>query len=287
MKKILVIGARGKTGQHVVTELVLRGAAVLAASRTPEQFDIHGVGCVRFDWNDVSTWLPALENVDGVYLVKPQSGQVVEIVTRFLALMKTVGTIRLVMLSECAAQTRSDDITERQVEIAVEASGLEWTILRPNWYMEDIVDGVFFGAMIRNKRTIVMTTGGASIAWVDTRDVANVAAEVLYSGGLPSQALELTGPEALTLDQLAERISAVTGDRVQAIEESVTQAEARMRSDGFDDDFVAYITRISQSIIAGDTAMVTNDVERITGYPPRTIAAFLSENAALLQPSTR
>ena len=112
MNRILVIGASGKTGRHVVTSLVSRGSTVRAASRRPEQFDIEGAEPTRFDWDDESTWGPALTGVDGVYLVKPQSAEVVEIVARFLDSMKAASADRLVLLSECAAQTRSDDITE-------------------------------------------------------------------------------------------------------------------------------------------------------------------------------
>lgn len=284
MNRILVIGASGKTGRHVVAGLVSRGGTVRAASRKPEQLDIVGADRARFDWDDESTWGPALEGVDGVYLVKPQSADVVEIVARFLDSMKAARAGRLVFLSECATQTRSDDITERHVERVVEASGLEWTILRPSWYMEDIVDDEFFGPMVRNGRIIVMTTGGSATAWIDARDIAEVAAEVLVNGGAAGQALDLTGPEALSLDQLAERISAAAGDHVKAIEESVLEAEARMRADGFDEGFVAYITRIGESIIAGYTATVTGEVERVTGRPPRNIDSFLAEHAARLRP---
>jgi uncharacterized protein YbjT (DUF2867 family)/ketosteroid isomerase-like protein len=284
MKRILVIGASGKTGRHVVAGLLTRGATVRAASRKPEQLDIEGADPTRFDWDDESTWGPALKGIDGVYLVKPQSVNVVEIVARFLDSMKAASAGRLVLLSECAAQTRSDEITERHVERVVETSGLEWTILRPSWYMEDIVDDEFFGGMVRNERIIVMTTGGSATAWIEARDIAEVAAEVLVNGGAAGQALDLTGPEALRLDQLAERISAAAGHPVKAIEESVLEAETRMRSAGLDEDFIAYITRIGESIIAGDTATVTRVVERVTGRPPRSIDAFLVEHAARLRP---
>lgn len=283
MKRILVIGASGKTGRHVVSGLVSRGTTVRAASRRPEQLGIGGADPTRFDWDDESSWGPALEGVDGVYLVKPQSPDVVEVVAKFLDSMKAAGAGQVVLLSECAAQTRSGDITERHVELVVEASDLEWTILRPSWYMEDIVDDEFFGPMIRNDRIIVMTTGGSAIAWIDARDIAEVAVEVLINGGSAGQSLDLTGPEALKLDQLAERISAAAGESVRAIEESVAEAEARMRSDGWDEDLIAYITRIGESIIAGDTASVTGEVERVTGRPPRSIDAFLTEHAARLR----
>lgn len=285
MEKVLVIGAGGKTGRHVVAGLVSKGAKVYAGSRKPEGLRLSGAEAVRFDWDDESTWGPALSGVNSVYLVKPHSPEVVEIVSKFVGRMKVAGARRIVLLSECATQTRADDITERHVERVVEEGGLEWTILRPSWYMEDIVDDEFFGPMVRNDRIIVMTTGGAATAWIDPRDIADVAVEVLLNGGRSGQALDLTGPEALTLQQLAARISAAAGHTVQAIEESVSDAEARMRAAGMDEDFIAYITRIGESIIAGDTATVTGEVKRATGIAPRTIDAYLKENASRLLPA--
>lgn len=283
MNRVLVIGASGKTGRYVVSGLVSRRAVVRAASRKREQLGIEGVESARFDWDDESTWNLALDGISSVYLVKPQSAQVVEIVSRFLDAMKAAGARRVVLLSECAAQTRPDDVTERRVERVVEATDLEWTILRPSWYMEDLVDDEFFGPMVRNDRIIVMTTGGSSTAWIDCRDIGEVAAQVLVNGGSAGRSYDLTGPEALSLVQLAERISAAAGERINAIEESASEAEARMRASGFDEEFIAYITRIGESIIAGNTATVTSEVERLTGRQPRKISAFLSEHAARLQ----
>ncbi|WP_281289212.1 NAD(P)H-binding protein [Leekyejoonella antrihumi] len=284
MSQILVIGASGKTGRHVVTGLITRGATVRAASRTPEKLDLEEVYRVRFDWHDESTWGPAIEGIEGVYLVKPESADVVEVVGRFLEEVKTAGVVRVVLLSEGATQTRPDHIAERHVERVVEASDLEWTILRPSWYMDDLVDEDFFGTMIRNDRVIVMTTGGSATAWIDARDIAEVAAEILVNGGAARQALNLTGPEALTLDQLAKRITATAGP-VEGVEESVAEAQKRMRADGLDEGFVTYITRISESIVEGNTAIVTGEVARVTARPPRNIDTFLAEHESQLRPS--
>lgn len=284
MGRILVTGASGKTGRHVVVGLVSRGTTVRAASRHPEQLGLDRIEATRFDWHDESTWGSALAGVDGVYLVKPHSADVVEVVSKFLVAMKAAGASRLVLLSECAAQTRSDDVTERHVELVVEASDLEWTILRPSWFMQDIVDEAFFGLLVRDDRIIVMTTGGSAIAWIDARDIAEVASEVLVNGGSARQGLDLTGPEGLSLDQLAGRITAAAGDAVVGVEESISEAERRMRADALDEESIAYMTRIAESIVAGNTAAVTTEVKRVTGRQPRDINAFLAEHASQLRP---
>lgn len=287
MSRVFVIGASGKTGQHVVTGLVSKGVRVRAGSRSPEELPVTGADRARFDWYDESTWDSALDGVVATYLVKPESPDVVQVVDRFLAALTAVGANRVVLLSECAAQTRHDDRPERAVERLVESSALEWTILRPSWFMQDIVDDGFFGAMVRQDRKLIMTTGGSATAWIDARDIASVAVEVLLGGRGTRQSLDLTGPEGLTLAQLGERITAATGVPVEAVEESLSEAESRMRADGLPEGFIVYMTQVAESIIAGHTAEVTGHVERLTGQPPRTIDAFLAENKEQLIPLTK
>lgn len=285
MSQVLVIGARGKTGRHVVSGLVSRGVSVKAASRNPDEFvGGHGVP-TRFEWHDDSTWGSALDGVDAVYLVKPESEDVVDVVTQFVSRMQDAGVRRLVLLSECATETRTDEVAERRAELAVEATSLDWTILRPSWFMQDLIDDDFFGPMVRDDGIIVMTTGGSATAWIDARDIAQVAVELLISGGCSQQALDLTGPQALTLSELADHLSAAKGTPVLGVEETVADAESRMRRDGYDEDTVAYLTRIAVSIIEGHTSTVTGHVESITGHAPRILESFLAENEARLQPS--
>jgi Ketosteroid isomerase-related protein len=116
-------------------------------------------------------------------------------------------------------------------------------------------------------------------------DIGEVAAAALVNGVGIREAVYLTGPEALTLDQLAERISAHAGGPIEAVEEPIPAAEARMRADGLDEEFITYITRISQTIVAGDVARTNDEVERLTGRAPGRIDAFLAANATQLAAS--
>ena len=285
MSEYLVIGASGKTGQHAAAGLLMRGASVRAGSRTPQSLPEGPAKPVRFDWTDESSWSGALAGVEGVYLVKPETASVVDIVETFLGLAHDAQVKRLVLLSECAAQTRAEDTPERQVERLVEASPFHWTILRPSWMMQDITDAHFFGDLVRKFRMISMTTGGAATAWIDAFDIGDVAAQVLHGGRYSGQALDLTGPEGLTLDQLAAKISTHAGCNIDAVEESIEDAERRMREEGADEDFIAYITRISTSIMAGDTAEVTDTVRNVLGRAPRSVDTYLQENTNLLKPN--
>lgn len=288
MTTILVLGATGKTGRNLVPALLSRGFEVRAATRNPAGFKgVSEATVVRFDWNDRQTWAAALSGVDAVYLVKPEIEGAGDIVREFLAAMIGAGISRAVLHSEVAAQTRSAMDEERRVELAVEQSDLDWTIIRPNWFVQDLADEHFFGGMIRDEGILTLTTGGSGVAWIDARDIAAVAAELLSDSGLcRHEALTLTGPESLTLEALADRIRVVTGYQVAAVEETLQAADERMKRDGLPEDIAAYLTRLNVSILAGDAAEITDSVEQLTGRPPRSIDTFLAEWAPQLTAHT-
>ncbi|GAA3299974.1 NAD(P)H-binding protein [Glutamicibacter nicotianae] len=285
---ILVLGATGKAGRNLVPALLSRQVEVRAATRNSEAFDgTSNATVVRFDWNDRQTCSAALDGADGVYLIKPESESATDLVSEFLAEMTRAGASRLVLHSEDAAKTRSATDEERRVELVVEQSEFDWTIIRPNWFIQDLDDQYFFGGMIRDKGIIAMTTGGAGVSWIDSRDIAATAVELLCDPSLcRNEAFTLSGPEALTIEALTNRIRSITGHHVVPVEETIDAAEVRMRRDGLPEDLIAYLKRLNASIIAGDTATVTDSVERVTGRPPRSIDNFLAEWAPQLAAQT-
>jgi len=287
MGSILVTKATGTTGRHVVSGLAERGATVKAATRNPSSAAHGNIIPVAFDWDDRATWASALDGTDAIYLVKPESDEVTQIVRDFTRLAEDSGATKIVLLSEIAAETRADDAHELQVERVIDESNLDFAILRPNWFMQDLVDERFFGNLIRQDGVIVMTTGGAATAWIDARDIAAVAVELLLGQNCGKQALTLTGPEALTLEQLTDRVAAVTGAVIQPVEETTEAAEERLKNADAPAGFIEYFSNIGRSIMNGDTAIVTDLVARITGNQPRGLDAFLTEHAPSLQRAGR
>lgn len=283
MGSILVTKATGTTGRYVVRGLAERAVAVKAGSRSPAVAAEGDIVPVRFDWDDRSTWASAVDGTDAIYLVKPESDEVTEIIRDFVHLVEDSGATRIVLLSEIAAETRAGDAHELQVEQIIEQSNLDYAILRPNWFMQDFIDERFFGNLIRREGVIVMTTGDSAMSWIDARDIAAVAVELLIGQNCGKQALTLTGPGAFTLEQLADRISAAAGAVVLPLEEATEAAETRMRNAGAPEQFIEYFSNIGRSIMKGDTAVVTDVVAQITGQQPRSLDAFLAEHAPSLQ----
>jgi uncharacterized protein YbjT (DUF2867 family) len=272
------MGARGKVGQHVMAGLSHRGTGeVRCGTRDPSGVTARSsrTTTVRFDWCDEATWEVALKGVDGVHLLRPPTGMegAPDAVRAFLTMVPSHA--RIVLLSEIDAGRRRVDSPERGIEAAIEDWESPWTILRPNWFLQNLLQGEFLRAL-RDERRIAMPFAGSAVSWIDARDIADVAIEAIDGGGaLDRASLTLTGPRALTLAELADHISQVTGVPIVAENlpmEAVTRSlPAQSR---------AAAERVYATIADEGAAVVTEDVQRATGHAPRSVSSFVGEHSA-------
>lgn len=272
-RTVFVTGARGKTGREVVTQLSERrdNQDKIAVRGGSSQSSPRDATTVAFDWHDPSTWADAVDGVDAVYLMRPDVPDAPELISRLVALTPAA---HIVLLSEQGADTVADGDWVRQVEDAVTLNSAGWTILRPSWFQQVLVDPRYFLDAIRTQRTISLPTGGAPIAWVDTRDIAAVAVRALLEP-VPHHgaAYTLTGPDAVTTATIAHAVSSVIGDQVRALDPPLSQA-----LHGFDPWAVDVVGSMFGRVRDGIFATVTDTVEKVTGHDARTIQQFVAEN---------
>lgn len=267
--RILITGVRGKTGVPLAGLLTARpGVEVRGGSSDPSTVAQAGVVPTAFDWDDRSSWAPALDGVDAVYVVRPDRPEAPEQVAALAA--ATAPDTRLVLLSEREADYPALDRWSLRCERAVRDSGRPWTALRPGWFMQVLDDERFYRGDIE-RGVLPFPSAGASVAWIDARDIAAVAEQALL-GGHEGEALELTGPEALTLPRTAELLTHHLGHRV--VHEDVSMEEALAGTEGFER---ALTEATFERVRAGTFAVVTDTVERITGRPARPLADVLAE----------
>ncbi|MFD0363554.1 NAD(P)H-binding protein [Nocardia sp. GCM10030253] len=272
---VLVLGATGKTGRPVVDALVARGVKVRAASRNPAP-TADGIETVRFDWADRGTWEPALANVDGLYVVGPYAepnGAV--LVRELLAAAPLIR--RVVLLSVLGADLLPDVVPMAGWEADVRDSGKEWTILRPNWFQQNFGEG--FAASLRDTGSLELPAADATLGFVDTRDIADVAAAALTAAGHAGQVYVLTGPESLSHAQAMTILGTSAGRNLQYTPLTADQFAARLRGAGADDNSITWQLGLFTLIRDGVNATVTDTVERITGHPARPLAAYAAEHA--------
>ena len=277
MTRVLVTGVRAKTGLPLAKLLVARpDVEVLGGSSDPSTVSTDGVRPTAFSWDDPAGWPAATKGVDAVYVVRPDRPDAPELIGALLDGLPE--QTHVVLLSEQAADHLAPDAWALRAEHAVRSSGRRWTILRPSWFMQVFTDPRYHLDQVAVRGELTFSSGGASVAWIDARDIAAVAEHALLDPGQAGQVHELSGPAALSLPRTAELLSAATGRPVAHREVPIEDVLAG--SDGFER---ALTELTSRRVHAGSSAVVTDTVERVTGRPSRTLEAFLADARPVLQ----
>jgi uncharacterized protein YbjT (DUF2867 family) len=272
--RVLVTGGTGKTGQLVAKQLALRGIEARVATRNPSSADQ-----VRFEWGDATTHGPALEGVGAVYIVAPVDR------TEHLAVMRpflerAVAQIsgRLVLLS--ASSLEAGDPMMGEVHSWLIDHAPLWTVLRPSWFMQNFTTQHLHS--ILHVGCLYSATEDGRVPFIDAADIAAVGAEVLTDSALSSSDHVLTGPEALTYDEVASAISARMGRPVQHCRLSVDELADRYAALGIPPGYASTLAGMDEAIAKGAEDRITQDVQRITGRPANTFASFLDSQRAFV-----
>ena len=273
MGDVLVTGATGKVGRHVVTGLVEAGEPVRAASRHPSPPD--GATATPFDWADESTWDAALDGADRLFLVAQAEGlfDPTGPVLAFLDRAVAAGVGRVVLLSAMGMEHAPEAIPLRRVELAVEAADVASTVVRPNWFDQNFDTGPFVPAMAQEGR-LPAPTGDATVSFVDTRDIAAVAVAALVDDGHAGQAYTLTGPEALSFGDVARVLSQVWERPLRHDDVEAPQMQSYLEGMGMPGEYAEMLTGMMTQMPSGSAAPVTDDVERVTGRPARSVEEY-------------
>jgi uncharacterized protein YbjT (DUF2867 family) len=273
--RVLVTGATGGVGRSVVEGLLAEGAAVRASSREPARALVPaGVEVAAGDLNEPDSMARALDGISAVFLYA-QGKKLPEL----MAAMQRAGVKQVVFLSTIDATNeheyaRHNRRRHGEVEEAIAVAGFRYTFLRPGAFATNALR--FWSRSIAAEGVVRIPFPEAQQAPIDERDIAAVAVRALVSGNLDGQALVLTGPESLTQRKQIECIAAVTGRpiRVETISESEARAAlGRIIPPAYVDLLVA-----QWADEVGVPAVVTNNVERITGRPATPYAAWVARN---------
>lgn len=282
---IVVTGATGTVGSHVVHELKQRGAAVRAFVRDRDKamrmFESAPVVVVG-DFSDSPAYIEsALRGADALFLACGNVPEQIAYERAVIDAARAVCVPRIVKLSGPRAQTDSPLVFERwhgEIERHLIDSGVPWVMLRPSAYMTNLFA---FADAIKHTDKLFAPAGNAQVAYIDPSDVAAVAAAVLTTGGHEGNVYELTGPAAITYQHIARELSAATGRTIDYIDVPDEVAEDAMRQAGLPPMFAEAIVAVFASYRAGSQERVTNTVQRLTGRAPRSFAEFARDYAAV------
>ena len=265
-KPILVLGGTGKTGRRVAQRLDARGLPVRIGSRSAEP---------RFDWEDRSTWEPALRGTHAAYvsyypdLAVPGAA---ETVGAFADLAVASGVPRLVLLAG-----RGEPEAE-EAEQAVRDSGAELTVLRSTWFAQNfsedyIRDDVVSGA-------VALPAGDTPEPFVDADDIADVAVAALTEEGHVGEVYELTGPRLLTFAEAVDEIARATHRDVRFIPVSVEDFVDAAYKESVPAEFIELLAYLFGEVLDGRNAHLADGVQRALGREPRDFSEYARDAAA-------
>jgi uncharacterized protein YbjT (DUF2867 family) len=281
---ILITGATGNIGRELTKELSAQKISFRAMVRASKKnagaiAELEGAEIVTGDFNDTKSLAYALEGMDRAFLLTNSSEQAEDQQSAFVAVAESAGVKHIVKLSQWAADKDSPVRFLRYhaaVENRIKESGIGYTFLRPNLFMQGLLA---FRDTIATQGKFFAAAGDARISAVDVRDIAAVAAAAVTQDGHEGKTYDLTGPEALTHGDMAEKLSKAAGREIKYVdvpEEAMMEALLnvglpRWQVDGLIEDYAHYRR--------GEASAIASGVHDATGASPRSFDDFARDYA--------
>src|SRR5258708_4056064 len=266
----LVLGSTGRMGWRGAAGLFNRGLPVRTAARSGAN--------VTFDWSRRDSYARALEGIGRVYLLAPVLRiDFADDVSAFLDEAEAEGVQHVTFLSAYGMERAPDGVAARSVELdLLSRQRMGQTILRPAWFMQNFsetflkpIDGA-----------IVVPTGDGAEAFIDAEDIAAVAATTLADPQAHAgEAYSLTGPEALTVADVAAIIGDEAGQNIKHVDLVRDTWIAGAIANGIPPEYGAVLRQLTETVASGYGSRPNGTVEKITGTPPHTFRNFAHDNA--------
>ena len=266
MTTTLVLGGTGKTGSRIAARLRDLGTNVRIGSRTSE---------VPFDWDDDTTWTPALDDVDSAYVCYYPDVSFPGAAGRVAAFARTAvahGARRLVMLS---GRGEPEAVP---AEDGVRGSGAEWTVLRCAWFAQNFSEHFLLQPVLEG--VIALPAADVAEPFLDVNDVADVAVATLTRDGHAGRTYELTGPRLLTFADVAAELTRATGREIRYLPVTAGQYADAALAAGVPADEIDPLCELFARVLDGHNAHLSDGVELVLGRRPRDFADYAHDAAA-------
>src|ERR1700674_378768 len=284
---LLVTGATGLNGRELLRRLSARGVAVRALVRNPAKAEaiaaLPNVELVQGDMARPETLTAALQDVDRAMLISSSDPMMLDVQSNFIDAARKAGVRHIVKLSGIMPELDSAFRFARmhgEIEKRLEASGMAFTHLRAGEFMP-----AYFrqAPSIAAKDAMFLPMGDARIASIDVGDIAEIAADVLTRSGHEGKTYPLTGPEALTMTQVAEKLSAATGKTIRYVNVPPEDARKAQLAAGVPPYLADALVELFAERRKGKEANVSPVIATVFGRRATHFEEFAARHAAIFR----
>lgn len=285
MTKTLVIGATGTVGGAVVHELVQQGVPVRAVSSRAAAAPAVAAAGIEWVRADVVSGDGIAQAFDGVsrafVLAPPGHANQHELLIPLVEQARRASLEKVVLMTAFGANA-NPEAPLRLAELALEASGLNYNILRPNWFMQNFNQAWLPGILASGK--VHLPVGEAKASFIDTRDIGAVAARLLAEPGFDREAIDLTGPVALSVTEAVAELSEAAGVTIGYEPITPEAMHAALLGAGLPASYADFLVLILGFLAAGYNAAVTDGVHRVLGRDPIAFARYAQDHRTAWAP---
>jgi len=275
---ILVTGATGNVGSEIARQLIAQGVRpkiyVRDADKLSGLIGTEGYEIALGDFQDADAFEAALEGVDAVYMVTNQSDPFRDALKRMVTQLENANIKNFVLLSAEGDADSDVFFVKRtgELEDIVKASTLPWTILRPDWFLQNFAGFVAMGM-------VAFPAGPGKTSFTDVRDVAEVAIKALVETGHAQRTYRLTGPDSMTFEGAAKRISAALGREVPFVGIAPDDLRDGMIAQGAEPWYAQMNADMTFALREGFSFSPSNDIRFLLGREARSLETFVQDHA--------
>lgn len=260
-KKILVLGANGKTGKRVIERLQNNNEVeIRTGSRTAE---------MPFDWENPETWNAVLDGINAVYITfQPDLAvpSAPEIIQKFTFLATKLGVEKMILLSGRGEK-------EAQVcEEIVKSTAKNWTIVRASWFNQNFSESFFLEPLLAG--FVALPRAAALEPFTDADDIADVVTTCLLNDKHNGHTYELTGPELLTFPEAISKIAKAINKEIQFQALSLEEYTQMLQEYQVPEDHIWLINYLFEQVLDGRNSSITNDIEKVLGRKPTDFSTY-------------
>ena len=274
---ILVTGATGNVGSEIARQLIAKGIPfriyVRDADKAANMIGSDGYEIALGDFDDDAAFATALEGITAVYMVTNQSETFKANLQRMTGQLERAGIDRLVMLSAEGDPDSEIFFVRRtgELESIVRETDLNWTFLRPDWFMQNFAGFVAMGM-------VAFPEGPGKTSFVDVRDVAEIAIKALTESGHTHRTYRLTGPDAMTFAGATKRISGELGREIPFVGITPEDMRDALIAQGAEEWYAEMNAEMTFAVRMGMSFSPSNDIEFLLGRKPRSIETYTADH---------